>query len=127
VARVATGVAVDASGPMRLLASALLARKLVVFTTDGAPPTLHLIGALTIDGNPTARGERVLRRSQELDGALASLLRELLVTARVILPPPPLYRQPVFWTVLLTSALAVAAAVLIPVELKNHPTVKLDF
>jgi hypothetical protein len=102
-ARYAGSAAVDAPASVTLLALAVRARRLALFSAEAGG---SVTGVLAVDGNVSARGERPAATSAEV----AALARDLLVRGSLIAADPPLTKRPLFW-IGVGGAAVVAAAV----------------
>jgi len=122
--RYAGSPAVESTPSVRLLARAIRARRLALLTAEGggAEP-VHLRAVLALDGAVSARSER---SGRAVDRETELLLRDLLVTGRVLEPAPGLFRRPSFWVAMgLAAAAAAGAAVLL--LYKPAPRVEVGF
>lgn len=99
---------VDSAGALRLLSTALRAPRLVLLAAEPESSRVRLRGALALDGQVAVRTERGAEATR-LPGAVEGLLRDLLTEAKVVEPPPPLYRRPGFWIAVGAVALAAGA------------------
>ncbi len=97
----------ESSGSLQLLASSVRARNLLVIHAQGQGARVRVIGALLIDGQISARGERA---DDDVQKSAIGLVEDLLVNAQLVAPPVPLYERPLFW-VGIGAAAAVAATV----------------
>jgi hypothetical protein len=95
----------------RLLARAIAARRLVLINVESTGE-LHLRGTLASDGTVSAQAERAAHAAN-LDVESRRLLRDLLVSGKVLEPAKPIYKRAVFWVplALAVSAAAIAASI----------------
>jgi len=113
---------VDSAGALRLLSTALRAPRLVLLSAEPESSRVRLRGALAMDGQVAVRTERGAEATR-LPGAVEGLLRDLLTEARVVEPPPPLYRRPGFWIAVGAVALAAGATTAV---LMHEPSVRTE-
>lgn len=121
-ARYAARGEVDSAGSLRLLSTALRAPRLVLLSAEPESSRVRLRGALAMDGQVAVRSERGAEATR-LPGAVEGLLRDLLTEARVVEPPPPLYRRPGFWIAVGAVALAAGATTAV---LLHEPSVRTE-
>jgi hypothetical protein len=99
--RYANAADADSARSATLLSTALRASRLVLLTVETAGRQQAL---LSVDGNVTARAERLGPLASELPG----LLDDLLVRGQLIEPQVPVYKRPLFWIALVAGVAAVA-------------------
>jgi hypothetical protein len=109
-ARYAGSPGIDSSPSIRLLSLAVRARRVVLLSLGGAGPSTRLGGVLAVDGAIAARAERTVGSALDPARAAAPLLRDLLVSGKLLEPSTPLTRRPVFWVVLALAAGLAAGA-----------------
>ncbi len=113
---------VDSAGALRLLSTALRAPRLVLLSAEPESSRVRLRGTLAMDGQVAVRAERGAEATR-LPGAVEGLLRDLLTAARVVEPPPPLYKRPGFWVAVGAVALAAGATTAV---LMHEPSVRTE-
>jgi hypothetical protein len=107
---------------VRLLARAVRARRIVLLSTEGAGATTRLGGVLAVDGAIAARAERAAASPDDPARDVAPLLRDLLVSGRLLEPAAPLAKRPTFWIALGAAAALAAGATALGVL--YHPPVR---
>jgi hypothetical protein len=100
---------VDSTTSMRLLSHAVRARELLLLTVDSTAHGLLLRAAYDVDGDVRARGERTFAATALRTNAQA-LAREMLVRGGTIVERP-MYRNPIFWTVVVSASITTAVIV----------------
>lgn len=98
----------DSTPSVMLLSRAVRARRVVLVSARPHARGVMLRGTLVLDGRPAAQGARVAP-SGVLADQVDGLLRDLLVSSRILEPATPLTRRPMFW-VAVGSALAAGVA-----------------
>jgi hypothetical protein len=121
--RLRGGAAPDADLSLALLRTALRARSVLLVSEDADRTQAAVIGTADADGQDTiVRGERVGDATHDLEG----LLRDVLVRARLVAPPPPFYELPEFW-IGVAAAIAVGVGVTLGVTLQPEPQTRVTF
>jgi hypothetical protein len=119
-ARRVAGRSVDDAESLGLLSIAARSRTLAVLDVDAAAAdrALSLRGALALDGVVAVRSERRATSATELPSEAPAAVRDLLVRGRLVDAGPPLWKRPLFWTVV---GVAIAAAAGTTALLLFHP------
>ncbi len=108
-ARLALGGAGDDVTTLRLAAAAVRAPRLLVIAPSAVGDGVRLVGALFERGVVTARGER-RAGAADLGASSRRLARDVLVEARYVASPLPVWRRWPFWVGVTAAALAAGAA-----------------
>ena len=119
-ARYGHGTEPDAARSVRLLSTALRAPRLLLFSVDEGR-TLRVRCAVAVDGEISARAERVDVDPRQLDAAVRGLASDVLVRGRLLEPAPALHQRPEFWIAVGVAA-AIAAGATAVVATRNVHT-----
>jgi hypothetical protein len=96
----------DAS--LRLLGQAIAARRLVLLSVEGNGTRSRLRSSLAVDGQVAANVERTCAAT-EVERDVPKLVRDLLVSAKILEKERPVYKRAGFWVAISLVAAAVAA------------------
>jgi len=91
-----SSAALDSTGSLSLLASALRAPRLVLLNAEPEQEGYRLRGTFTLDGRVAARTER-RTAPKALEETVEGVLRDLLIQGRIVEPAPALYQRRDFW------------------------------
>jgi len=122
-ARYGRGAEPDAARSVRLLSTALRAPRLLLFSVDEGR-TLRVRCAVAVDGEISARAERVDVDPRQLDAAVRGLASDVLMRGRLLEPAPALHQRPEFWIAVGVAAAIAAGATAVAATRNVHTGIR---